>query len=98
MGALSGSSFFALFAVTDRLGLLISCVPVRAWEMEVLLEIGLGGFNIAVATSELTSRGVDLSLPMWLTFLGAQKIHAPLCTASVTLTFGSIVWREPKYL
>ena len=98
MGALSGSAFSALFAMTDRLGLLISCAPVRPWEMEVLLEIGLGGFNIAVATAELTSRGVDPSLPMRLTFLGSQKIHAPLCTASVTLTFGSTVWREPKYL
>ena len=96
MGASSGSAFFALFAIMDRLGLIISCVPVRTGEMEVLLELGLGGFNLAVATEDLTSHGVDPSLPVRLTFLGVQKTRVPLCAASVTLTSGIIVWREPK--
>ena len=75
MGALSGSSLFALFAMTDRLGLLISCAPVRPWDMEVLLEIGLGGFNLTVATTELMSRGVEPSLPVRLTVPGVWKIY-----------------------
>ena len=43
MGVSSGVLFLALFAMMDRLGLIISCVPVCAREMELGLELGLGG-------------------------------------------------------
>ena len=46
MGASSGLAFLALFSIMDRLGLIISCVPVRAEEMELGLKLGLGGFNL----------------------------------------------------
>ena len=96
MGASSGSAFLILFAMMDRLGLIIACVPVRAGEMVVLLNLGLGGFNLVVATAELKSCGMDPSLPVQLTLPGVWKMRAPLCAASVTLAFGSTVWCEPK--
>ena len=58
MGASSGLEFLALFVMMDRIGLIISCVQVRAREMGVLLERGIGGFNLAVVTEELMFRGV----------------------------------------
>ena len=84
MGVSSGLEFFALFAMMNRLGLIISCVPVRARDMEVLLELVIRGFKMAVTTEELTSCDVDLYLPVRRT------------AASVTLAFGSTVWNEPK--
>ena len=75
----------------DRLRLIISCVLARAREMEVLLDLGLGRFNLAVVTAELAAPGVDPSLTVQFTFLGARKMRAPLCAASVTLAFGSTV-------
>ena len=71
MVASSGSEFLALIAMMDRLGLIISCVPVRAGETELGLELGLGGFNLAVTSAKLTSPDVDPSLPVRLTFLGS---------------------------
>ena len=58
MGASSGSGFLALVAMTDCLGLVIYCAPVRSGEMELELELGLGGFKLTVATEELMSCGV----------------------------------------
>ena len=52
MGASSGLVFLALFAMMDRLGLIISCVPVRSGEMGLGLELGLGGFNLAFSLAE----------------------------------------------
>ena len=68
MGVSSGVLFLALFAMMDRLGLIISCVPVCAGDMEVLLELGIGGFNLAVDTAELTTHGVEPSLTVRITF------------------------------
>ena len=73
MGALSGSAFLALVAMMDRLGPIISCVPVCAGDMELGLELGIGVFKLAVTTSKLTSRGIEPSLPVSLTFLGVRK-------------------------
>ena len=58
MGASSGPAFLSFFAMIDYLGMIIPCVPVRAGEMEVLFELGLGEFNLAVPTAGLTSRDV----------------------------------------
>ena len=58
MGFSSGSAFLALVAIMDRLGLIISCVPVHAGDIELGLEIGVGGFNLTVAMLELMSRGM----------------------------------------
>ena len=87
MGVLSGSAFLALLAMMDRLGLILSCVQVRTGDMELGLELGLDGFNLAVATADLTSCGVNPSLPVQLTFPGVQKMCMPLRAASMTLTF-----------
>ena len=73
MGASSGSEFLALVAMMDRLGLIISWFPFRVGELEVLLKIGLGGVNLAVATAVLTSRGMEPSLPVRLTSLRVRK-------------------------
>ena len=62
----------------DRLGLIISCFPVRAGEMELSLELGLRGFNLEVATLELRSCGLKPSLPMQFTVLVVWKMCAPL--------------------
>ena len=43
--------------------------------MELGLELGIGGFNLAVATVELTSCGVEPFLPVRLTFLGVRKMR-----------------------
>ena len=88
MGASSGPAFLAFFAMIDHLGLIIPCVPVRAGEMEVLFELGLGEFNLAVSTEGLTSRDVELYISVQLTFPGVRKMFAPLLTASETLAFG----------
>ena len=89
-------AFLASIAMMDRLGLIISCVPVCAGYMELGLELGFGGFNPMFSTAELTSRGVEPFLPLRLTFLVVRKMRAPLRATSVTLAFGSTVWREPK--
>ena len=73
MGASSGSAFLAFFAILEWFGLINSCFPVHAGEMELGLYPGLGGFNLKFVSAELTSRGVELSLPVRLTFLGVQK-------------------------
>ena len=91
-----GSAFFDLFAMMDCLGVVISCVPFRAGETEVLLELGLGGFNLVVATVELTSHVMEPSLPVRLSFLGVQKMCALLRAASVKLAFRSTIFREPQ--
>ena len=59
IGASSGSEFLALIAMMDRLGLIIYCVSVCAGDMELGLELGLGRFNLTVATAVLTSCGVE---------------------------------------
>ena len=58
MGSSSGLAFLALLVITDRLGLEISCAPVRAGKMELGLELGLEVFNLAFASAELTSHGM----------------------------------------
>ena len=73
MGASSGSDSPALFVMMDSLGLIISCVPVRAGEMELGLKLGLGGFNLSDATAVLESFGMEISLPVRLTFPGVRK-------------------------
>ena len=76
MGVSSGSAFLALLAMMDPLGLENSCVPVHYGEMELGLDLGLGGFNLAFASAELTSCGVEPSLPVRLTFLGVRKMRS----------------------
>ena len=80
----------------DRLGLTILWFPFRIVELEVLLNLGLGGINLAVAMAVLTSCGMEMSLPVHLTSLGVRKMCAPLRDASATISFGSTVWRAPK--
>ena len=100
MGRSSGSAFLAFFAVMDRLGLIISCVPVFTGEMEVMSELGIGVFNLTVTTTVLMSRDVESSLPVRLIFLGFRKmcapLRAPLHAASVTLAFGRNIWHKPR--
>ena len=96
MRASSGLAFLTIIAMMDRLGLKISCVPVRAGEMELGLELGIGGSKLAFALAELTSHGVEPSLPVRLTFLRVRKMHAQLRAVSVTLAFRSTLWRKPK--
>ena len=96
MGASSGLALLTLVVMMDRLGLTIGWFPFCVGELEVLLKLGLGGVNLAVATAVLTSRGVDLSLPIWLTSLEVRKMPVPLRAASVTISFGSTVWCTPK--
>ena len=91
MGASSGSALLALFAMMYRLGLKISCVPVRAGEMKLGLELGLGVFNLTFASVELTSGGVETSLPVRLTFLGFRKTRPQQRATSMTLASGSTV-------
>ena len=74
MGASSGLAFLALVAMMDRLELIISCVPVCAGEMELGLELGIGGFIMMVATTVLTSHFVELYLYVRLAFLGVWKM------------------------
>ena len=96
MGALNGSAFHALVVMMDRLGLKIYSAPVLVGEMEVLLKLGIGGFNLVLDTEVLTSCCVETSLPVQITFLGFRKMQAPLRAASMTVSFGSTVWRNPK--
>ena len=96
MGESSGSAFLASVAIMDGLGLTILWFPFRIVELEVLLNLGLGGINLAVAMAVLTSRGMELSLTVHLTSLGVRIICAPLRDASATISFGSTVWRAPK--
>ena len=51
IGASSGLAFLALLVMMDHLGLEISCVLVRAGEMVLVLELGLGGFNLAFTSA-----------------------------------------------
>ena len=74
MGASSGSAFLALVVMMDHLGLIISCVPVHAWDTELWLELGIGGFIMMVATTVLTSHFVELYLYVRLAFLGVWKM------------------------
>ena len=60
------------------------------------MKFGIWRVNLAVATAVLTYRGVDPSLHVRLTSLGVQKMRAPLRAASVTIFFGSTVWRAPE--
>ena len=83
MGALSGPAFLASVAVMDCLGLTISWFPVRVGESEVLLKLGIGGVNLAVAMAVLIYCGVEPSLPVQLTSLGVCKMCAPLRAASI---------------
>ena len=96
MGASSGSDFLTFCGIMDRLGLTISCVPVRVGELEVPMKFELWRVNLAVATAVLTSRGVELSMPVRLTSLGVRKMPATLRAVSVTISFGSTVWRASK--
>ena len=96
MGAPSGSAFLASVTIMDRLGMTISWFPFHVGELEVLLKLGLGGFNLSVATVVLTSHGMEFSLPLRITSLGVQKMRAPLRVVSVSISFGSTVWHTPK--
>ena len=79
MGASRGSAFLALVAIMDRLGLKIYWFPFRVGELELLLKIGLGGFNLAVATAVLTSCDVEPSLPVQNTSLRMCATARPVC-------------------
>ena len=91
MGALSCSEFLASVAMMDHPGLTIYWFPFRVGELEVLLKLGLGGVNLAVDTAVLTSRGVEPSLPVWLSSLGVRKMCASLSAASMKIFFGITV-------
>ena len=93
---LSGSVFLSSCATMDRPELTISCVPVRVGELEVPMKFELWRVNLAVATAVLTSRGVELSMPVRLTSLGVRKMPATLRAVSVTISFGSTVWSASK--
>ena len=93
IGESSGSAFLASVTIMDRLGLTISWFPFRIGELEVLLNLGLGGINLTVAMAVLTSRGMELSLPVQLTSIRVRKMCAPLHDVSATISFGSTVWR-----
>ena len=67
MGTSNVLSFLASVAMMDRLGPTISWFLFRVGELEVLLKIGIGRFNLTVAMAVLTSCGVDPSLPVRLT-------------------------------
>ena len=60
------------------------------------MKYGILKVNLLVSKTVLTSRGVDPTLSVRITSLGFQKMHAPLHAASVTISFGSTVWRAPK--
>ena len=77
-------SFWALlihWGPAGPIGLKIFCVPVRVRELEVLLKIWIGEFNLAVATVVLTSHGVEPYLPVRLTPSDSRKCarHCALC-------------------
>ena len=80
----------------DRLGLKISWFPVCFRESDVSIKFGLWRVNLAVATAVLTSRDRELSLPVQFTSLGVREMRAPLCAATVTISFWSTIWRAPK--
>ena len=61
-----------------------------------MLKFWLGGVNLAVATSVLTSRGVEPSLSVRLTSLGFPKMRASLRAALVIISFRSTVWHAHK--
>ena len=58
----------------------------RTVETELGLEPGIGELNLEFL-SNLTSYGMELSLPVRLTFPGVRKMHAQLRAAFVALTF-----------
>ena len=96
MEASNGSVFLPLLAILGWIGLTISWFLVQVGETELGLETGLGELNLEFSP-ETMLHGVALSLIVWLTFPGApRKMHAQLRTASVTLSFGSTVWRRLK--
>ena len=68
-------------------GIPIYWLPVLIGEMVVPAPIRTGEFNLGGVMEVYTSRGVVLSLPIWLTSLGVRKTRAPLHAASVTITF-----------
>ena len=91
MGASNSLTFVPLFTILRWLGLITSWLLKCAVEMKLGLETGIGELNLEFSL-ELTSRGVESSLPVRLTFPGVtRKMRAQLRTASVTLTFGRIV-------
>ena len=69
MKAPSGSAFLVSCGMMDRLGLKISCVPVRVRDSKVLLKIGLWRVNLVVATELLTYCGMEPFLSVRLTSL-----------------------------
>ena len=98
MGVLSSLTFLVLLVMMDRLGLIISCVSVCAGEMDLGLELGLVGFNLAEALAELMSYGVEPSLFVCLTFLRVQK-YAYHCAPHLRrLPLGAMSGASPKSL
>ena len=91
MGASNGLAFLPLFAILSWLGVITSWFLNRTGETELGLDPVIGELNLEFS-SELTSRGVELSLSLRLTSPGVWKMRA----ASVTLAFGSTVWRGLK--
>ena len=64
------SAFLTLISMMNHLGLEISCVPVRAGEMEFGLELVIGRLDLVFTSVELMSHGVEPFLPAQLTLLG----------------------------
>ena len=90
-GSVEWLGMLAPFCGPGWLGLRISWFPKRAVDTELGLEPGLGELNLEFS-SDLTSRGVERSLPVRLTFPGIRKMCAPVHAASVMLAFRSTVW------
>ena len=55
--------------------------------------MGFFEFNLDLVSVELMSLGVALPLSMRFTFPGVREMRAQLRSVSVTLAFGSTVWR-----
>ena len=92
-------SFWALLIhwwPAGTIGLKIYCAPVCIGESEVILKIWIGGFNLAVSTAVVTSRGMEPPLPVWLTSIGFRKMRTSLHAASTTISFESTVWCASK--
>ena len=74
-------------------GLLISWLSVLVGETVGPLPIRTGEVKLGYLLEVFPSRGIILYVSFRFTTTGSWKICAPLCAASVTITFKIIIWR-----
>ena len=87
---MAGHSCF-FFTVLGLVGLITSSFLNRDGGTELGLDTGIGELNLELS-SDLTSRGMELSLPFRITFPGVPgKMRAQLRAVSVTLASGRTV-------